>query len=635
MDIGIGALSGRPCGSASSSDAGSAHQASSTAPPLTYLPAIDGLRAISVVCILLFHLDRRILSGAFVAIDVYFVISGYLITSILTSDLDRGRFSIARFYQRRIARIFPAFALVLVATLAAGTVIYQARGLGALGTDTAATALSLSNFNLLSHGSYWQLPADGQPILHYWTLALEEQFYLFFPIFLLIVMRFVRRPIAATLLMTGLSFMLCILVTARAPTLAYYMLPTRAWELLAGSCLAQIRRHGFRLDERGQGIAIWSGAVLLAATMMVFDPGMAFPGWIASLPVLATALMLIAIDNRRFLPVRLLAAPGPVWIGRLSYSLYLWHWPVFSFIDFRLLTAGVLARTALKLALTLGLSVVTFYWVEQPLRTWFSEPRRRTLTFAGFLLLSAAICLGGVLVVRENAIDATPANVATGGLHFAGSGTGTVMLVGDSQASMYTRALTALGRTRGFTLDVLSISGGTELPGTALWPGVLKAVAARRPDVIVMAHQWSTKLPDGPAELQTALAQLAPYTGTIILVAQPPVLPEGATREAIRRGNRPPFREREVQRKRRLESDAAVRSVSGGKVRFLAIEPLFAAPDGTIRVFGANGDMLYQNLSHLAEPGARLVVGQLDKPLSEAIRLRHETAPQESGAVTP
>jgi hypothetical protein len=209
------------------------------------------------------------------------------------------------------------------------------------------------------------------------------------------------------------------------------------------------------------------------------------------------------------------------------------------------------------------------------------------------------------------------------------------MLVGDSHASMYTRELAALARKRGFTLDVLSISGGTELPGNTVWPGVLKAVAARRPDVIVMAHQWSTKLPGGPAELEDALAQLAPYTGSIILVAQPPALPKGATREGIRHGNRPPFREPEVQRERRLMSDAVIRSVLGSKGRFLAIEPLFTAPDGTIRVFGADGDMLFQNLSHLAEPGARLVVAQLDGPLSEAIRLRHETAPQENGAVTP
>jgi hypothetical protein len=200
------------------------------------------------------------------------------------------------------------------------------------------------------------------------------------------------------------------------------------------------------------------------------------------------------------------------------------------------------------------------------------------------------------------------------------------MLVGDSLASSYAKQLAALGRQRGFALDVVSMSGNDELPGARSWPAVVTAVARRRPDVIVMAHRWSAKLAADPGALKAAIDQLSPHVGRIILVAQPPALPPEASRAGIRQGARPPFREPADFRQKRLASDARLQAVAGGKVEFLPIGQWLVAPDGTVRLVDADGTMLYLNLTHLSERGARYVVRDLDRGIADGIRIRHGAA---------
>ena len=286
-----------------------------------YRPAIDGLRSVAVVSVLVFHFDRQFLGGGFVGVDVFFVISGYLIGAVLLADIEGGRFSLARFYQRRIARIFPAFAMVIAVTLAFGWLVYSSQDFASLGANAAAAALSVINIKLLFQGNYFALSEDAQPILHYWTLAVEEQFYLTFPIYLYLVTRLCRRPILVNLCVSGVSFAACIAVTHFNASYAFYLLPTRAWELLAGSSLALAEWKGFQIGDRHAAIATWAGMVLLVMSFLAIRQNDQFPGWIAAFPVIGAVLVLSATSSRDLFLVRLLSHPVPVAVGKLSYSL--------------------------------------------------------------------------------------------------------------------------------------------------------------------------------------------------------------------------------------------------------------------------------------------------------------------------
>jgi peptidoglycan/LPS O-acetylase OafA/YrhL len=211
-----------------------------------YRPAIDGLRAIAVLAVFFFHLDRAWLPGGFAGVDVFFVISGYLITSILQRDYERHQdLSFGRFYQRRIARLFPAFFTAALLTLAGAALIYSEQDLASAGINLAAVSLSVANLKFMLQGNYFTLSPDAQPYLHYWSLSVEEQFYLIFPALLLLLYRRAgRHRLAALGVLCAISLIACIAVTYTRPTWAFYLLPTRAWELLVGAVLAVISTGG-------------------------------------------------------------------------------------------------------------------------------------------------------------------------------------------------------------------------------------------------------------------------------------------------------------------------------------------------------------------------------------------------------
>ena len=429
-----------------------------------YRPAIDGLRSVAVVSVLVFHFDRQFLGGGFVGVDVFFVISGYLIGAVLLADIEGRRFSLARFYQRRIARIFPAFAMVIAVTLAFGWLVYSSQDFASLGANAAAAALSVINIKLLFQENYFALSEDAQPILHYWTLAVEEQFYLTFPIYLYLVTRLCRRPILVNLCVSGVSFAACIAVTHFNASYAFYLLPTRAWELLAGSSLALAEWKGFQIGDRHAAVATWAGMVLLVMSFLAIRQNDQFPGWIAAFPVIGAVLILSATSSRDLFLVRLLSHPVPVAVGKLSYSLYLWHWAVFSLIDYRFFALSNVSRSTLKVAITIVASLMTYRMVEKPLRAFLNKPPLQISAFVGTALTIASLSVVGILVRDNFYLDATPARIAGGGIEIAGGSGGSVVLAGDSQASMYGTELASLAREKGFTLNIVSVAGGNQLP---------------------------------------------------------------------------------------------------------------------------------------------------------------------------
>jgi peptidoglycan/LPS O-acetylase OafA/YrhL len=290
-----------------------------------YWPEIDGLRMIAVLAVIAFHLDSPLLGGGFVGVDIFFVISGFLITTLLANEIDGGSFSILRFYQRRIARIAPAAFLVVAVTLLAGALWYSAQDFASLGANALAAVFAVINFKLILQGNYFEISPDAQPLVHYWSLAVEEQFYLLFPIFLYGVMTLTRRPLAMLVGCCLISFMACVLLTLTVPVAAFYLLPTRAWELLAGSALAIARKRYGELGAERSSLCLLAGIVFIGLSfVLVREQG--FPGWIAALPVAGATLALAGIGTSRGGAPALAGSPGHGFRGQailLALSLAL------------------------------------------------------------------------------------------------------------------------------------------------------------------------------------------------------------------------------------------------------------------------------------------------------------------------
>lgn len=368
-------------------------------PSLTYRPDVDGLRAIAVLAVIVYHMGLPRLPGGFVGVDVFFVISGYLITRLIAHELAEERFSLWRFYDRRIRRLLPAFAVMMLVTAAVAVVVLLPRDLARFGSDFAAAALALANYQFARHSDYFDPRADLNPLLHTWSLALEEQFYLVFPLFLWAVWRGGRRLAVVVLCAaTVASLGLGVIATAIDPNLAFYMLPTRAWELMLGSLLALGAAPAPR-SVSGREIGAGLGLCLIAMALVLLREGMAFPGAAALLPCLGAALVIWAGEGggqpgKLF---RLLSSRPLVFVGLISYSLYLWHWPIIVFAKH--LTNGALGLPlqAAILALTFGAAILSWRYVEQPLRrgtiVW-PTPRRRFLGLASFVAACLLLGLG-------------------------------------------------------------------------------------------------------------------------------------------------------------------------------------------------------------------------------------------------
>jgi peptidoglycan/LPS O-acetylase OafA/YrhL len=500
--------------------------------------------------VFVFHLNRRWLPGGFFGVDIFFVISGYLITSIILRDCEAGRFRFGRFYQRRIARLLPAFFAVAVATLVGAALVYSPQDLASTGATLSAAAASVANLKFLLQGNYFVLSPDSQPFLHCWSLSVEEQFYLLFPAAFLLLY---RRP-HALIGLCALSFACYVGLGRVRPEWAFYLLPARAWELLVGSVLARTAPSRSRLIRH-------AGLLLIGISFV--------SGQYALLPVVGTGCLLLS-------GARWLSSKPLVLIGRMSYSLYLWHWPVFSLVDYRFCWQPSIVRLALKVFLSFGGAAACFLFVERPGRILLNHPDKRRMAFAALAGSLAVLIALGVVVRNANYLNADARAVRAGGVRCNPRGrNGSMMLMGDSNGSMYGKMAAEIAREGDLRLAVISVEAGDPLPNTALWVDSLAVVKKEKPDFLVLACNWS-KLRDDRSRLTVAVSELKSYAREIVLLTQPPMLPDNATREAIRAGIRPPFREDAAERAVRLARNEFVKSVQGDNVRVIDIEPLFS-----------------------------------------------------------
>jgi peptidoglycan/LPS O-acetylase OafA/YrhL len=428
-----------------------------------YRPDIDGLRAIAVLAVILFHLGAPYADGGFVGVDVFFVISGYLITQILATDIDRGSFSLVAFYERRVRRIVPALFFMLLVTAVFGCSLLIPINYTAFVQSAAAAALSLSNVYFYQHSGYFDIGADLSPLLHTWSLGVEEQFYIVFPLLFAVGRRVLRLSwvwIVPALFVGSLTFgiletyfnlkalALGELKLESVSTAAFYLPASRCWEFLTGSALAVGPIPAPRRDLLRNVLALL-GVGLVLTSVVGFNRDTKFPGVMALVPCLGTALVIHANAGANSFIGRVLCARPMVWVGLISYSLYLWHWPLLAFA--RLIWGSELPLIAYMALFAAMFPIAWLSWrfIELP-------PRRDRRTFTRSRLfigagLGALAFLGVALMVSKTsglpgrfgpaalaiaagAMDINPARAACDGKSIADIQQGSVCTIGRKGA---------------------------------------------------------------------------------------------------------------------------------------------------------------------------------------------------------
>jgi peptidoglycan/LPS O-acetylase OafA/YrhL len=459
---------------------------------VTYRREIDGLRAVALLPVLLFHAGFSQFRGGFVGVDVFFVISGYLITSIILAEAQSGGFSIARFYERRTRRILPALFVVMLACLPFAWLWMLPDDLRSFGESLLAVAAFGSNVLFFFTSGYFDTAAELKPLLHTWSLAVEEQYYILFPLLIMLTWRWGRRSLAAMFTTLGvISFAIAAYAVREHSAFAFYLLPSRAWELMIGACLAAlpVRQRGGWLFE----LAGLSGLVSIAAAVVLFDRTTPFPGVAALLPTVGTAL-LIACASPLTLAGQFLGSRLLVGIGLISYSAYLWHQPLLAFARHRTIGQPPPLLLGILLIMAMLLAWGTWAWVEAPTRNRQRVPITRlawTLCAAWLAIVTAGastLVTGGypdrvpepVQRIAGASQDRSPRQaeclvfqpIDPANACVLGNPTRIIgALVGDSQADAIGGALESRMRARGVGVRQLTYQGCPPVRGVTR-PGV-------------------------------------------------------------------------------------------------------------------------------------------------------------------
>lgn len=368
---------------------------------INYRPDIDGLRAVAVISVLLYHAGFPLIKGGYIGVDIFFVISGYLITKILHKEVTSDSFSIAKFYERRALRIFPALFVVLASTTVAAYFIFLPSQLVGYSKSLIATISFVSNFFFLGQENYFVVPAASWPLLHTWSLAVEEQFYLFFPLMFYACHRwFASRVLNFTIVLALISFVSCLYLMEVDKSLAFYLPFSRAWELAVGAILALNAVPSARTVILRHVLA-GAGAVCILISLFVYNKATSFPGVSALLPCLGGALIIYSGSHKDTFVYRFLSLKPIVWIGLVSYSLYLWHWPVIVF--YRNLFEFDIAGKICVVILSILLAFVSWRFVEQPFRK--NKFRSAEIFKSSLVAMSLFLSVGIVMLATHGVVE--------------------------------------------------------------------------------------------------------------------------------------------------------------------------------------------------------------------------------------
>jgi len=624
---------------------------------LKYRPELDGLRAIAVGSVLLCHLGIKTFSGGYVGVDVFFVLSGFLISQIIAADLRDGTFSIANFYERRIRRIVPALIFVCaVCTLAAIAILLPSE-LETYARSLLATVFSVSNIWFAHQTSYFDPAAATQPLLHTWSLGVEEQFYIFFPLLLWAAFRSGQRRVA--LCVWGLltvSLVLSIVLTPSYPRSSYFLIHCRMWELLTGAVIALGLVPASEKPWQRE-VAAWVGIAAVAFAVFMFSEKTLFPGYAALLPCVGTALVIWAGGQTQI--ARMLSIRPMIFVGLISYSLYLWHWPLIVFAKLILVQPLTPLQQVVISAAAFGLSVLSWRFIETPFRRRRGSvgAARKVFAVGGGSLGALAACAvaivllqglpnrfpADVLRIEAASLDASPKRIAC---HFDGSLAGdfakscvlgasvepATIVYGDSHGAEFSVALADLARSRGESVRELTASGcppslGFTYPNRPECPAynakIVKRLASLPPKTIVIAANsvaWTDEYEkEYLSGLRATLHALTAAGHRVILMGQVPPhpnqLPVPATlaRKAML-GQKPGDYLFHPDMQKLQDIDAKLQSIAASEnARFASISSILC-DDGRCKA-DIDGQVLYFDDGHLTVSGARLVAAKLLVPL--------------------
>jgi peptidoglycan/LPS O-acetylase OafA/YrhL len=524
LAIGDGALSGL-----TNFVRGSTHSVHGPDVP-SYRRDIDGLRALAVLSVLVFHSFPEDLPGGFIGVDVFFVISGFLISSLIFASIRNGSFSFASFYYRRIRRLLPALLAVLCAVFAAGWFTQVPHDLEDLNKLILSSVLFVPNFTLWAQAGYFAGDPMLRPLLHLWSLGVEEQFYLFWPVSVLVLWK--QGLTWLILVLAGASFAAGVLLISRHPSAVFYLPATRLWELLAGAFLAWCERGHVSLDAATK-LPMWArqtfslaGMALLLASIFFLNSNMQFPGWWALPPVIGTTLV-IAGGSDSWINRVALGNRTAVFIGLISYPLYLWHWPILVFI--RITTEQI--PTGLEkvsgVVLALLLAWLTYRFIEQPIRR-HAPGVERPAAIMELLGTAGAVAVASALAIGTHGVPSRYPDTLRAFLTYTYDGRHAwksecyvsspdewkqdlcvdadgatagplVALWGDSHAAHLRPGLDALKQTVNFRIAQMTGSGcppfvNVDKPGLpycrSLNDGFLNHIRALRPDMVILAAFW-------------------------------------------------------------------------------------------------------------------------------------------------
>ena len=511
----------------------------STAPGLLhpkYRPDIDGLRAIAVLAVVGFHAFPGRVPGGFVGVDIFFVISGFLISTIIIESLEHGQFSFIEFYARRIRRIFPALLVVLASVLAFGWIALLAGEYRQLGEHVMAGAAFVSNLVLWRESGYFDIDAEAKPLLHLWSLGIEEQYYIVWPLLLWGAAKARLKLLWVAVAIGLLSFVLNIRSVAVDPVTTFYSPLTRLWELLAGSILAWTTIHHparlHRISGKFRHASSLAGLLLIASGILLIDRHSAFPGWWAALPVTG-AVLLIASGGEAWINRMLLARPIMVWFGLISFPLYLWHWPLLSFGHILENTSPSKTYRILAVIAAILLAWGTYRLIELHVR----RSRKNQWLTALLVVLMIAMGAAGYWVYRADGLparrvvlestgpefsvnmDSNPASPCPGAAEALPAGIctqyapatpkKTIVLWGDSSTGAWLPVFRDIGKRHGYAIiNIMHLSCPPildarktrfDVPEAARYckdgqtqRKVIEYLRALAPDMIVMIGAWNS-----------------------------------------------------------------------------------------------------------------------------------------------
>lgn len=361
---------------------------------------IDGLRAVAVLAVLFYHGGVKIFSGGYVGVDVFFVISGYLITTIISREIGENKFTLLNFYERRIRRIYPALFTVAIFTLFLSGLVYDAAGFEDIGNSLISVTFFYSNFHFWQASGYFEAPSLLKPFLHAWSLSVEEQFYILFPLLMVLIARFNKSRFVLSLALVALaSFTLNVYWVNQDASAAFYLVQFRAWELLVGSLLA-LNIFPARIGSVSRNIFSLIGIMAIVTSVVLYSDETPFPGVAALAPILGSALVILSGRDGKSLVGNFLSLKPIVFIGKISYSLYLWHWPLLVIGKYYLIREPTAGELAIWLLVTFAVSALSWKYVENPFRDRSRFKRPRIFIFAGSVMTLLLIA-GAVVTIND------------------------------------------------------------------------------------------------------------------------------------------------------------------------------------------------------------------------------------------